>query len=401
MSNFERAQFDNSISGGGFSSREQLPKSETLITPGTLYQDNRSPKAHSNVTDWDINRLDGLHIVTATCADARIEVPMDTNTERIHTIAVGGPKNPYENLFKGRNIRAAVALAHHDGDTITPGRMPTGCGGLGAKAEIKANGKRKNMGVEQYVDRDVYHEDAILQACVSALEIAGLTDKPVLAATQDHLTGEIHPLLAFWSNNSTRFTACNRSVSIKDLLDPVKYAPAKIYQEGLPCLATKDLPEELQEYMAANQREVDLLHENHPDFRQMQKIQNPETVILTTDIRPTRLKYPTLFEKPGSFFRLTIPRIKNSQGEEYTGIEFSQEELQRVFEQVQYPIEHFSKVKNIVIETPSLEWSNKIGRALTEEGFMEKWVERLGSQILALETRGGKIYNPTRLNLHS
>lgn len=400
MSGAEQPKFYNSLSGRGFSSSEFSQKSDTLITPGTLYQDNRSEKAHDNVTDWDLNRLDGLHIVTATCADARIEVPMDKNTERIHTIAVGGPKSPYENLLKGRNVRAAVALAHHDGDTAVIGQMPTGCGGLGAKAEIKTNGRKKTKGVEVYIDRDIYHEDVILQACVSAFEIAELTDKPVLAATQDHLTGEIHPLLAFWTNNSSRFTACNRLVSITELLDPAKYNPAKIYQEGLPCLTTQDLPKALQEYMEANQREVDMLHEKYPDFRQMQKTQNPETIMLTTDIRPTRLKYPTLFEKPGSFFRLTIPRIKNSSGEDI-GIEFSEEELQRLFEQVQYPVDHFDKVKNIIIETPSLEWSTKIGEALVEESFMEKWVEKFGSQILALETRGGKIYNPTKLNLHS
>ena len=62
---------------------------------------------------WDINRFDSRHIVTAACADARLEIPIDTYNERIHTIATGGPKNPYENLLRRRNISSILILVHH------------------------------------------------------------------------------------------------------------------------------------------------------------------------------------------------------------------------------------------------------------------------------------------------
>ena len=369
------------------------------ITPKALFDDNRSELAHDNMIAWDLNRFDGNHIVVATCADSRLEIPMDKSVERVHTIAVGGPKEPYHNLLGGKNVQAAVALAHHDGDTVVIGEMPTGCGGEGAKAEIKKHGTNGGSPIETYIDQDVYHEDVIVQSCVSALEIASFTDKPVLAATQDHVTGEIIPLLAFWKDRSASHAIWDSSISIQDLLDPKKYDPKKIYARGIPRLNIQSLPSVFQELLKTNREEVETLHDRYPNYHDLQKNQNPHTIVLTTDIRPTRLKYPTTFDELGSFFRLTIPRIKDTSGED-VGVEILPEEIERVFNQLEYPIAHFSNVENIIIESPSYDWSTRIGQLLIHQEYMQEWLKKEGAQIIAAGTRGGKRYQPTALDLN-
>ena len=393
MNRFERDTFDSSTPGGP--SREQVAlKISPIITPETLKNDNDrkiNNEAHDRISDWDIHRYEGKHVVVATCGDARLEIPRDRFTERIHTIASGGPKDPYADLFKSINSNAIVSLAHHDGDTVKPGEMPTGCGGLGLKAEIKKSGKRGGNRTENFVDTGVHHEDALIQACATALDIAELTDKPVLAATQDHLTGLIHPLLAFWTEGSTTRISLPSSISIRDLTDPIRYDHAELYKKGIPSVDILSLPKVFQEYLQANQDEIKKLHNDFPNYRELQKIQNPRTAILTTDIRPTRLKYPTLFEELNSFFRLTIPRLKDVSGEDVS-LSFEDEELERVFEQMQFPIDEFDKLQTIVVETSNLKSSKMIAEGLRAQPFMDKWNGRPGNNIIVVESRGGKIW---------
>lgn len=388
----------DSSTPGGPSRELWIPREKPLITPDTLYGDNRSPESHDRITSWDIYRLGGEHILTAGCGDAREEIPMDTQAEIIQSLGTGGPKDPYQSLLSGRNLRAGVNLTHHNGDTVKEGVAPSGCGILDMKVQIEKNGKKGNP-TEEFAEDDIKHGDIIVQTCASAYAISARTDIPILGATEDHLTGEIHPLFASWTHRDTRYSITNRSITLEDILDPIKYNPKKIYQDGLPCINVNDLPDVFQEYLAANRKEMQLLHEKYPDYRQIQQVQNPHTIFITTDIRPVRLKYPTIFDAPGSFFRLTIPRIKNSKGEDFGRIEFSKEELERVFRQAWFPVTEFSNATNIIIETPDFGWSAAIGNNLAREKWMQNWIRKDDAQIIALEARGGMIYNPTKIDL--
>lgn len=389
---FERATFDSGGGGGLLPHREiTQPKKEVPITAEGLFEDNRSLKARGRIEKWHENSAKGQLIQSDACGDSRQEIPDLERSVIIQTISTGGPKEEYRGLVNHRAIRAIVNVTHHAGDTVKPKTVPRGCGGLGAKEEMEKNGNDGNSeGIEHYVAEDIYHSDVIVQTCVSAMEIGRMTDKPVLASTQDHLTGEIHPLIAFWTTGNTSHSIHHRSIKLDDILRPDKYDPEKIYVNGLPCIDIADLPGVFQDYLEANRREIEKLHEDYPDYRERQRTQNPSTIVLSTDIRPIRLRYPESFDVPGSVFRLSMPRRKYVEGDDLT-IEVPQQELQRVLNQAQYPIEHFTNARSIIIETRDYNLSVALVESLRKKPWMGAWAEKDGTQIIIIETQGGRV----------
>lgn len=383
-------QFDSGLPGGLSGFREVLtPKIVKPITPDSLRDDNWSDETQARLKRWDENRRKGLHVVTKGCGDAREEIPDDENSERVQTIATGGSEIPFTTLFTSRNNQAAVDLTHHDGDTVIPEQMPEGCGGLGAKANIEKNGK-KGSDIENWVDTGVSHKDPLVQATRTALGIFQISGKPVLAATQDHLTGEVHPAFAIWNLGNTTFQAINRHLRLDDLLARDNYDPKKIYQEGLPCIDFEALPPVFQEYLIKNREEIGQLYRDYPDYKKRQKIQNPGTIILTSDIRAIRAKYKENFDAPGSFFRLTFPRVKYTSGED-SMVEIAPSEMAKVFDQTEFPITRFSNATNVIIETPDIGLSVSAAAHLLERPWMEDWTKKEGAQIIAIESIGGRV----------
>ncbi|HVZ12167.1 MAG TPA: hypothetical protein VG965_04000 [Patescibacteria group bacterium] len=361
------------------------------ITAESLLSDNRSDKARTNITIWHENAAAGLLIESDTCGDARQEVPDLTRAVIVQSIGTAGSKEEYRGLINHRSIKAAVNVAHFAGNTVRPGVAPTGCGGLAAKEEMVAKGQQGSReGIGHYVENDIYHSDVIVQTCVSAIQMADMTDKPVLAAAQDHLTGIILPLIAFWTKGNTRYSIHNRSLTMDDILRPEKYSPSKIYRDGLPIIDEEDLPEVFHEYLMANTIETRDLHVKYPDFRERQTTQNPSTVLLSTDIRPPRLRLPESFDEPGSVFRLSLPRRKFANGTDIS-VEIPEKDLVSVVNQTQYPIEHFSNVENLIIETRDFQVSLDLMGHFMAKPWMKDWREKGGKQVILVETQGGRI----------
>ncbi len=366
-------------------------KDPVKITAESLYADNKSAIAQQNITIWHENAQAGRLIQTNSCDDSRQVIPGLPESVHVQTIGTGGSKEAYKGLTTNRAVRAVVNAAHHAGNTVAPRIVPKGCGGLGAKEDMQKSGQRGHTeGIGHYIENDIYHSDVTVQSCVSAFELSDMSDKPVLAATQDHLTGFIYPLVGFWTKGNTRYNIHNRSITLEDLLRPEKYNPAKIYQDGLPIIDEYDLPDVFLEYLEANKKEVTELHEKYPDFRQRQETQNPTTVVLSTDIRPLRLRFPENFDTPGSVFRGSLPRRKYVNGAEIA-VEIPERDLVRAVNQLQYPIEHFSNVENLIIDTRNYQFSLDLMGSFMTKPWMRDWREIGGKQVILIESQGGRV----------
>lgn len=196
--------------GGGFiadTRRQPLPvherivrpvsleqeRRDMIITPESLQKDNTSSESERLRGEWEDYRRSGNQKVLIGCSDPRFV--LDPLSYTVRSIAAGLDPNSFQTLFNQENVRAIIASTHHDGTTFKLGEHPTGCGGLRAKeSEAPVTDDEDEDGLAAFVRKQVVHSDTLIQACATAASIAEVTNKPVLAMTQDHRTGLDIPL---------------------------------------------------------------------------------------------------------------------------------------------------------------------------------------------------------------
>jgi hypothetical protein len=373
---------------------ELLPGNESMISPDALFIENRSKEAARLREIWDQNRRKGKLTCFFTCGDARILTPSPEGSIAIRTIATGGSKEPYSNLLKNRGVEQIVVLDHHDGNTVKPGQKPTGCGGLAAKEQSNGHfGTQVQEGINDYIEHEVKHPDLIIQTLLTAEEISMHTNKPVMAATQDHLTEVIYPLAVFLQGGLQKLT----TIHLNDIAGNL-YDPSHLYSDGIPVLDDKFLPPNFMQLLEANRKETALLQKLYPDLQQKQRIQNPRMIVLSTDVRSMRVRYPKTSKTPGSLFKLNIPRKK-----EKLHTDIDPKDLIRTLNQAQYPIEHalknfnnpaqpFSQTDTVFIETGDVELSRNLAKEITKKPWMQKWLKLPKRQIILASTHAGVSY---------
>ncbi|MDP2638316.1 MAG: hypothetical protein Q8P26_04620, partial [Candidatus Levybacteria bacterium] len=192
----------------------EVMQEEIMITPKALLEDNHSTNSEQLRKTWEENRRRGNLTVYFTCGDARIWTASPEESTSIRSIAAGGSKYPYSDLVNNRGVGQIVVLDHHDGDTAEPGQIPSGCGGLAAKEQFNGHQDKAEKGIAEYIKHEVKHPDVIVQALLTAEEIAMQTQKPVMAATQDHLTEEVFPIAVFSEGGLQKLTA----IHLNDIL---------------------------------------------------------------------------------------------------------------------------------------------------------------------------------------
>jgi hypothetical protein len=372
-------------------SREPNNK-ENMITPQSLLEDNQSEEAKIREKEWETNRKNGKLIAVFTCGDARIFVPSPEQTISVRSIATGGSKKPYEALLNSPGVKCIVVLSHHDGDTATPGQKPTGCGGLAAKEEANNHkDQHYTKGIGDYIEHDVRYPDPVIQALISAEEIASETDKPILAATQDHLTEEIFPIAIFELRGNRKTTLINFG-KIADSL----YHPSEFYANGIPILPNEFLTEEFSQFLEENKQEVARLEKEYSTLREKQKVQNPKMVVLSTDIRSMRIRYPQSSQEPGSLFKLNMPRKKDN-----LGVSIDPNNLIKSLEQAEYPLSHavknygdnskpFSLTDRVFLETGDIKLSHTLAEKLAQESWMKEWLALPDHKIIIAQSNAGK-----------
>lgn len=359
--------------------QEAWQQETPFITPQTLMADNRSEEAEKGRFAWEEARRQGSLFAIEACADSRTKIPNLEETVLIRSIASAGPVEPYTTLINSRGVGQGIILTHFDGNRAEKGKRPPGCGGLGAKETQLASGATNaTEGVSHYVENQIATADTLIQACLTASAMSEQTDKPILAATQDHLDGTIYPVALYWNQGRARISAIPESLLYK-------YNEAEIYENGIPHLEDSEIPDWPRRFLRANRLHVQKLYDLYPNLRQKEATQNPPLAVLTTDIRPFALRYPNL-QEPGSFFSLSIPRLKDGIS---STIHIPKEELATSLNQMGYPVTNFSRLNTIFIETRNFDKSKAVAEELVQKPWMRPWLQDGGHQILIGETQAG------------
>lgn len=340
------------------SMQSQESKKAPKITPELLFEDNHSKDTKVLREEWEGYRDEGMLTLILRCSDSRIVLPNPQKARSIRTIAAGGLKEPYRGVFENETVEQILILAHHDGETIKPHKMPEGCGGLKAKGSTE-NGKEYLTGIQAYVAQEVEHPDVIMHAWRSAAETAIHTNKSILAATQDHLTGEIVPL-AVYSNHGRNLTSAVNPL----LLDEDRYDPKSLYANGIPSLTQEELPYRFRDYLKEYSIQLKKLHRTHPNLSKTQKIQSPSILVITDRTQPLEGAYPRTMSEPNTTFKLSVARTTGKP-------DISDASIERSLNQAEYPIEHFP-IQSVFIETFDMGISEKIARKILRKNWMEK-----------------------------
>lgn len=373
--------------GRGFPTPESM-RLGVVITPESLMLDNRSPKADEGRDSFERNKAEGRLRFVEGCGDARSMIPEPEETVPVRSIAAAGTKP--DKVLKSPSVRTAVSMGHFDGETVTLGKRPTGCGGEKAK-EDSLNGdqdKKPVKGIEYYVRHNIQHPDVIMQSIISAGKIARQSEKPTLAAVQDHRTATIYPIAVFLQGGVHRIS----QIAEEDL---ILYKKDSIYSDGIPALDESMIPDEFKDFIEAGRKQVRELVVKYPNLREMQKVQNPRMIVLSTELMSMRLRFPKTSEMPGMIFKLHVPREKIG-----IGISIRSEDLEESLMQAQYPISRavenfrkqghsFSITDRLMIETDDMETSRDLATRLAEQEWMQDWINLQDHRIFIAQAQEG------------
>ena len=364
-----------------------------------LLVENISHKAQMRKERWNEAREAGELILQKRCGDARTSLTKATQSVDIRSIACGGPDAPYNNLINHQGVKMAVKLTHFDAEEFILGEVPLTCGGLDARHQ----GLSGEQGIGCYIENDVDHFDPTVQACLIAAEAAEHTDKIVAAGMQDHITGEIIPVAVFADRGRKSACAIPPRKLYESLYYPHRDKSREIYQNGLPHLSDNEIPDEMLEFLFQNRSQVEEMKEMYPDLSEIKKVQNPGLILISTDIRPAVVRYPSL-EAPGSFFELRVPRQKMNGN-----IQIDVNELERVLNQAEYPITHathnfgkdgksFAHTRQLLIETRNMNKSRHLAEAIVQKPWMQEWLKIDGIQVLTAQTVSGELQDVDYFN---
>lgn len=366
---------------------------QLVITPESLWEDNHSAVAEARREEFEIARLKGKLIGVDRCSDARVSIV--GNSISVGTIAAAGI--PSTNLIRDRGLAAWLSLSHFAGDTVELEKMPEDCGGAKAKAQIGS--EPRESGIEKYVSEIIKHPDPLIQTILTAEAMAEIGGKPVLAAAQDHLNHAIYPV-AFFQMKDGQMT----SVSAVRNIDIFNYDERRIYENGIPTITEDVLPEPIAQLLEQNRREQKETMAKYPDLERLQKVQKPRMVLLSTDPRSAKIRYPRLSQVPGSMFKVFVPREKINGA-----LRVHEEDLETSLSQVEYPISHavdnagdpekpFSNTDTLIIETGDMAISRRMAqKTIQEHNWMQNWLQLPERKIILVQTNGGIVYDMDQL----
>lgn len=399
------------------------PPESIRITPDTLFRDSRSAEAKRRTASWSKAKKDQRLKAVFSCSDSRAQLVNFVSTfniAQIGRIAAGSTIGPFFHFSQHNGSNIAIVLTHYDGVLMEEHGIPAGCGGQGEKhARMSSDTQRQRRGIEGYIDTHIVSHDVIAQSYALAQEVAGQTEKPVLAATIDHRMGVVAPLVYFGKGGRRRESGVDLSLVEKVLKEPGDMSIIEeIYRKGMPQLdleevfeTTRDGEEmetvrELMQFLEDNRQVAELLVAT-PGFIDSQKTINPDLVILTTTPMSSAIRFPNTCGRSNSAFTLSVPYRKNDEGDPLPP---RAGDMTALASQLKYPIENaadaqnpvdkFSRTKTLYIETPRLDWSHyAAGRLVERYQWMKDWIAA-GGHILTGEIASGQVlrieqFNPT------
>lgn len=372
----------------GPSYSEKTVAEAVSISPDSIWADNHSPEAQRGLETFDALRKAGRLTGLRRCPDPREDDLVPEETADMSYISASGDFDSYKRLYNSPAFMDFIALGHYAGDTLGIGKAPTGCGGLAARAVIDSGRNLDLKDVQAYANRCIPHPDVLVNTFLSASETAKRTDKDVLAAVQDHLTGAITPFAFFSGRDSHYVSSINPDFLVHE------YNPAQIYKMGfIPSIPDSALPAHLQHIVGEYRRRQAAMIIAKPDYAKAHRINNPLVVEYSSDFRPPKIKRPKLASIQNSIFLLNVPRTRVG---DY--IDIDEDALNNVIDQTEYPIAHavenkgkpeksFSRTNTLYVETGSMDVSRTVVGKILERPWMATW----DGQIIISKIRGGKI----------
>lgn len=377
--------------------REREP---VIITPTTIGWDNASAPAKYRRKIWREARgnaeIKGRLRLIRRCSDARLITPVPQTVMEIGSIATAGSLEYYSDLMQHPAFTYGdfIALGHYDGLSSSIDRMPEGCGGLGAKKSQQKRIETEAIteGIESFISRDIEHPDVVIATAITALRMAIKTDRPTIAAVEDHRTGDINILGIFSRRKSEYVTAVDPL-----LLFQGKYRPEEIYKDGMPDLDFSSLPPSVQDMIIDYKVQQAALRTKMPLLEQYQEIQSPSMIAIETELKPLEVRQPGLTEFPNRVFRLNVPRQKLENG-----VHVPQAALNMVLEQAEYPFRQavknagnpngaFYDTHTLFINTGNMDQSKKIAKQILEKAYALPWIQTEGNQVIVAESVAGEI----------
>ena len=349
------------------------------VSTETLITDNQSAEAYQRRREWEQNRQKGELILLDTCSDSRIIIPNPTFSVVIRSISAGRDLEPFSPLLKHPSVKAIHILGHHAGNEVIDSEAPRGCGGLAVK-EKQLGGRQPLSDVENWVARYVCHSDSLLVAIDKAREALTHTNKDILVSTQDHLDHTIFPMRL-----------------IKDTdIGIGNYDPSYTYSNGIPVLPSEQIDNSpfRQYFSQYYERQFPSLYSFSEHNRESLQIQNPHTLLITTNIRPPEVSYPQTTRNPNSVFVETLARTKNKALEDK--VEISTKDIENVIDQSEYPVSHFSNLSTVYVETGDIEQSRRVAAKMFERPWFVEWYGKGDKKIIVGAVRAGlieQIYN--------
>lgn len=364
------------------------------VTPDSLLQDNMSMEAAYLNDIWLKTRDAHNLLLVDKCGDPKSFEDKPETKVVLPSIAASGPIDPFIKAYCDPRVKGIVEMPHYSSLIAKPGENPGGCAGRGVKGAQKGNLSAEEGDTQQYVHEFVPHEDVVINSLFRAAKIASFSEKPVLAAVQDHITGRVKPL-AYFATKATGGLSGETIIPYYLLFDG-NYDPKRIYENGVPELPIESLPDMFAELIEENRQHIHELNTKYPDFMASQKISDPTTLILSTSTKPVRVRYPHTFRLPNTFVNLVFGR-QRIEGEDIVDPQILHKSLKQAHFFVTKSVENhdddgaeFSRLNRILIETSNLELSLELATELGEKQWMRQWME-LGSnhRIMLAETRGG------------
>lgn len=379
------------------------------ITAESLKEDNHSHPVVDYLESWQENLNEQNITFVLGCSDPRLLIARHATAD-IRSIGAAALPELYSSILNKKvNPRAIIVVVHHDGETVKPGEMPKGCGGLSVRATLSTNDYTKRGYSAKYVGEHIAHQDPFIQGVFTGEEIAELSKCPVLVVTEDHRTGQIYPLTSFLPRQSHDLLI-RSSISLRSGFEG-RYNPKKIYSSGIPQIASDQIPSEFTVFMKRHELFVKSVKNRIPSLYLDQKIINPSVVALTTEIRPIQSRFPNLLgKKPNTVFTVTIQRQTRKIKEDY---DVNIESMNRALDQVHYAFSHalenkgnpelgFSRLYNhgtMLIEGDIASQLDQIAKAALATPYIQEWIKIKGNKIITLETSKGRVQKAKELKI--
>jgi hypothetical protein len=370
------------------SKQEALTQEKLVLTPENFKKANEAPEAERRSKEHQLYKDEGELFAVITCGDARLLIPCPERISSLRSINLGGNKD--KKIFLAQGTKFVVAMAHFG--EFVPGKMPKGCGGAAAKQEsMKNHHEGPVKGLEYYVEKKIEHPDQLVQAILKGKEVTRKTGKASLVVAEDHRTGKIYPY-AIYTNE---YNITHKKFDEANLYQ--KYNEAEIYSDGIPALPENIIPEKFQEFLNASKDYMETMLRAYPNLSEIQKVQNPRMVFISSKLPSVRVNYPELTNVPNSIFKLHLTREKDQETGE---TDITPEVLEEIVSQAMYPIGHavenygkpdepFSSVDRVIIEMSDIKNCKKVAESFVKELKAQEWLTLPDRKIIVIQNKEG------------